>query len=150
MLITDVTTFTPNSEVILLSGVPLSPTYTDTFDFSSKIAQASFFQGFSLAHFTDFTYVRETGELRIPLSYDEVCMCNYLMYRNTQWSDKWFYAFASKVSYVNPNMTAISIQLDVMQTWLFDYQILTSFIEREHVENDAPFTHTVEEGLELL
>ena len=46
-------------------------------------------------------------------------------------------------------MTEIKIETDVIQTWLFDYTVKSSFVEREHVSNDTVGLHTVPENVEL-
>lgn len=62
------------------------------------------------------------------------------MYQNEAYSDKWFYAFITKMEYVNNNMTRIEIATDVWQTWQFDITFKESFIEREmiNVSDDTP------------
>lgn len=70
------------------------------------------------------------------------------MYQNSNFSSKWFYAFVTSVEYVNPEMTAVTIETDVVQTWMFDYTVHKTFIERETVANDALYAHTLPEALE--
>ena len=52
------------------------------------------------------------------------------------------------MKYVNDEMTDIYINLDVFQTYQFDFIYKKSFVEREHVNNDSVGLHTVPEGLE--
>lgn len=143
--------FTPQTNLVLLAGVPLTTAQEHTYDFSNAAQQATFFRKFQLSTyaFDHFTYQRERSAIRVPLVYDACCSCNYVMYQNSNYTNKWFYAFVTQINYVNPNMSELIIETDVMQTWMFDYQILPSFIEREHVENDAKWLHTVPEGLEF-
>lgn len=143
------TQFTPDTEVRLIAGVPLDDSYNDTYDFDSLTAQESFFNNFRVQTFTDFTYQRERHSIIVPMIYDRAVEYNYVMYRNRQFSTKWFYAFVMEVNYLNPNATEIVIKMDVMQTWLFDYEVKPSFIEREHVYDDTLFKHTLAEGLEF-
>ena len=62
------------------------------------------------------------------------------MYQNENFSNKWFYAFITNMTYVNNGMTLIEIATDVFQTWQFDLQYKQSFIEREmiNVNEDIP------------
>ena len=71
------------------------------------------------------------------------------MYQNSNYSNKWFYCFIDKLEYVNDGLTFVHISTDVIQTWLFDYHLKTSFVEREHTNNDTIGSNLVEEGLEL-
>ena len=70
------------------------------------------------------------------------------MYKNETYSNKWFYAYITNMEYVNDNMTLITIQTDVFQTWQFDILYKKMFVEREHVSNDTVGLHTIPEGLE--
>lgn len=70
------------------------------------------------------------------------------MYKNEAYTNKWFYAYIINMEYVNDNMTLITIQTDVFQTWQFDIVYKRMFVEREHVNNDTIGLHTVPEGLE--
>lgn len=62
------------------------------------------------------------------------------MYRNTNFNNKWFYAFIVNKEYISDNCTACTIQTDVFQTWMFDYTFKRSFVEREMiaVSSDTP------------
>lgn len=145
----DVTPFVPATEVRLLTGVPFDINYTNTRDFENISQQQSYFFQFLFYSFDNFTYQREEQAIKIPLEYEVARKCNYCMYLNSNYNNKWFYAFVSKVEYVSPQVSRIYIVQDVIQTWLFDYNIISALIEREHVDNDSPGAHTLNEGLEL-
>ena len=70
------------------------------------------------------------------------------MYKNAAYGNKWFYAFITDMTYLNDERTDIQIETDVIQTWLKDYVVKPSFVEREHVYDDSIGIHTVPEGLE--
>lgn len=140
---------TPNSRVMLLSNVPLAPDYQDTLDFSNATAQYNYFISFLFKSYDDFTYQRANFSIRVPDVYDNVINCNYVMYQNTQYGNKWFYAFVTDCKYINAGMTEITIELDVMQSWLFDYTLMNCFILREHTATDNIYEHNYPEGLEL-
>ena len=138
-----------NITEVRLLNVPLESDYKHTLYFSSKEKQTEYFKSKSKYHDDDFSYVRKEKVLRYPKDYDELLGCNYLMYRNTSYSDKWFYAFITKIEFVSDGISRIYFETDVIQTWLFDYTIKPSFVEREHVTDDSIGRHTLPEGLEL-
>lgn len=74
---------------------------------------------------------------------------NYCMYQNENYTNKWFYAFITNMQYVNDNMTEITIETDVFQTWQFNINYKKMFVEREHVNDDTIGLHTVPENVEL-
>lgn len=141
--------FTPNTVVRLIRGVSLSPNYRDTYTFSSASSQANFFASKAKRSFMDFTYQRVDNAIRVPANAEDLWDCNYIMFQNSNYGDKWFYGFVTDVVYKNPETTFIYFQLDVVQTFLFDFELKQCFVEREHVADDTAGKHTVPEGLEL-
>lgn len=139
-----------NITEVRLLYVPLENDYKHTFYFANAAAQESYFKGRSAFTDVDFSYQRKDGYIRYHRDYDELIAkgVNYVMYRNTAKSSKWYYAFITKIEYVSDGKTNIYIETDVLQTWLFDYEVLPSFIEREHTNNDAVGANTVPENLE--
>lgn len=143
---------TPETEVRLLSHIPLTPGYEHQLTFSSAAAQTTFFQSKTNKLYTDFTYLKEDQTLKVPGGRDSLYSCNYVMYRNKDFSTKWFYAFITKLEYVNPNTTKIHFELDVFQTWQFDFTFRTSYVLREHTKrwntDGSPVINTIEENLD--
>ena len=140
--------------ICYLFSVPLEPDYKHTYFFNSLAEQTSFFLNRAKNNlFTDdFTYIRKDGIIRFPEKFDNIIEknVNYCMYQNPgDYSGKWYYAFVTDLKYVAKEMTEIYIETDVIQTWLFDYEVKPSFIEREHTANDTIGNNTLEEGLEL-
>lgn len=136
------------TKVILLS-VPLEKDYAHTLYFASKSAQHTYFSGKAKKTYTDFSYQRKDNTIRVPEHVDTLYNlgCNYVMYQNTAYSDKWFYAFITDMKYLNDERTEIAIQTDCIQTWMFDINVLPSFVDREHVARDI-MEDTLPEGLE--
>lgn len=135
------------SEVHLLS-VPLEKDYKNTLYFTSKSNQQSYFASKKIKSYTKFTYQRKEQVIYVPDHFDNIYNANYVMYQNSKYSNKWFYAFIKNMKYENDECTIIEIEVDVMQTWMFDYTIKPSFVEREHVNDDTIGLHTVPECLE--
>lgn len=135
---------------IYLMQVPLENDYKHTLYFADRAAQQSYFASKATAKntFTDFTYQRKDEKIRVNAQYDSVINCNYCMYQNTAYNDKWFYAFIIDIKYISDGVTEIYIETDVMQTWLFDYTLKQCFVEREHTNNDTIGVNTVPECLE--
>ena len=69
-------------------------------------------------------------------------------YKNTGFTNKWYFCFITNMEYVNENCTRITFETDCYQTWLFQIEYKESFIEREHVNDDSVGLHTVPENLE--
>ena len=133
------------SGIIHIGRVPFDNSYKHTVDaFSDRSSQASFFLSLctqSLSR-SDYTYVRMNNSIRVPYNAEELYTYNYVMYQNANYGTKWFYAFITGVNYLNENTTELVLELDVMQTWWFDWTRKECFVEREHVDSDAIGEHT--------
>lgn len=138
----------PSSVVKVLKGVPFNNTYRDTTKFSSESAQTSYFNSKVAYTLPSVTYVRQTKSIRIEKKADLLYNCNYIMFQNTGFGSKWFYAFITGVEYITNDVSEISFELDVYQTWQFDIDIKECFIEREHSLTDNVGDNLVPENLE--
>lgn len=141
----------PNGICHVLTGVPLDNTYVNTlwFDLDNKRSQYDYFITKKKHTLTGQTYTRYSeGIMAVGLPADSLYECNYIMFQNSGYGNKWFYAFINKVEYVNNATSYIYFQLDVMQTWHFDYTPKQCFIEREHSVTDRIGENLVTENLE--
>lgn len=137
----------PQTEVRLLK-TPLEKDSEHTLSFSNINSQTTYFLSRTFKNYNDFTYQRENQSLVVSDTYDTICTCNYLMYKNNGFNNKYFYAFITKMEYVSENSTRIYFEIDSLQTWYFNIKYNKSFIEREHVNDDTLGANTVPEGLE--
>ena len=81
----------PNSTIHILRNVPLDNTYKNTIHFNDTAEQASYFTGLSKYTVSNYTYQRKERILRVGLLADNLYDCNYIMFKNTAYGDKWFY-----------------------------------------------------------
>lgn len=122
----------PNSTLYLCKNVDLDPNYNYTIDFDNITAQANYFDSKIATEFEineGYSYVRDTQALKVQAKVDDLLGINYLFYNN---GNKRYYAFITKKEYVSETCTKIDFKLDVMQSFMFNYEIDESFIEREH------------------
>ena len=130
----------PNTDVYLLKDIKITPTYTDTIYFADRATQLAYFSNVNkrVATLTKHSYQRHgRGWLKVALSAGIVAQANYMMFKNTSYENKWFYAFITDWEYVNDSTTLISYMIDDIQTWFFDCSLGDCFVEREHTMNDA-------------
>lgn len=129
-------------------NVPLENDYKHTLWFATKSAQENYFASKVVKTMDKCSYQRKDKIIRASFHIDTMYNCNYVMYKNKAYGDRWFYAFITDMEYVDDGRTDIHIETDVMQTWKFDVTIRPSFVEREHVTDDTVGLHTVPEQLE--
>lgn len=137
---------------LYLLNVPLESDYKHTLYFDSPENQEKYFKSKAVGSelkYDEFSYQRKDEKIRIPKQFDELNgRVNYVMYQNTAYNDKWFYAFIIDIKYISDGVTEVYIKTDVMQTWYFDYTLKSCFVEREHTKNDKVGANTLPEGLE--
>lgn len=141
----------PNSTVQLYSGVKLSNDKNDTFYFSSASEQDTFFSNLSYIAVLPNQYRVEPTKnvIKIMLPYSRVYKANYMRFRNISYENKWFYAFVTKIEYVNETTTAITYEIDHIQTWFFEYEVDECFVVREHSSTDNIGEHFEPEKVSL-
>lgn len=140
----------PTSNIYILKDVPLNPSYDDTITFNNTEEQFNYFSNFAKFQLSNYSIVREKlNTLKVEGDIGKYYDVNYMIFQNDNFSDKWFYAFIVRVEYLNPNTTLITFTLDVMQSWMFDYTILPSLVEREHVMDDSLYANVENEGIEV-
>ena len=140
----------PDGKVKLLKGVPLDPTFEHSIMFQTESAQYTYFAGQAKYTFNDLTYTRyERGVIRVNLRADKLYDCNYMMFQNTAFGSKWFYAFIINVTYVSNDVASVTFMIDPIQTWHFEYEMSMCFIERCHTVTDGYAENLVDEGVEI-
>lgn len=140
----------PNTTIYILNNIPLNKSYEHTVYYPDKDTQAQAFMAYKKYTLTDYSYQRsQLGTIRVALKYEQLIDCNYLMFKNTNFENKWFYAFITGIGYVSNDVTDVYYDLDVMQTWCYDYTFGKTFVERHHDAYDRLYGNTVPEGLEL-
>lgn len=142
------------SDIRLLTGVPFSNDYKNTRWFDTITDQTNYFLAKSVVHtIANANFVRIEGKnfVSVNENIDALWGTNYMMFRNTSYNSKWFYAFVTKLEYKNKGTTLVYFDIDVFQTWKFEMDFKPSFVVREHCplwnSDGTPIINTVDEGL---
>jgi hypothetical protein len=128
---------TPNSTVRFLN-VPFSPSQNNLLKFASETDQENYMLSRQVYSISGCQYIREgDGEyLKVEKVVDALYNCNYVMFQNSQFGSKWFYAFIEKLKYVNGKVSHVVLKMDVYQTFQFNYTLAESFIDRQSFNTD--------------
>lgn len=140
-------TVTPQGQLYLCK-TPLKNDYKNQLTFANLNTQQTYFNGTIQHVFSDYSYMKKDGVVTVGKNIDEIIDCNYLYYRNVGLTNKYYYCFITDMEYVSEEVTRITFETDVYQTWLFQINYNRCFVEREHVNNDAVGLHTIPENLE--
>lgn len=133
---------------INLCNVKITP--TNQLDFKNKSEQFNYFAGKRVRTYQKCKYVPREGEIFVKGYVDDLMTCNYGYYTNTyNGTSKTFYFWIVGKDLVSRETTRLTIQLDLFQTWLFDWDLNTCMVERETVSDDTFGLHTIPEDFEL-
>ena len=139
----------PSTNIKILKDVPLDTTYDHTIYFTNKQEQSTYFMSLKKYDLENYTYQRvKRGVARVGIKADNLYDCNYIMFQNTSFGNKWFYAFITSVEYLNNECSEIMFEIDVMQTWFFDYEPDYCFVEREHSVTDGIGENIIPENID--
>lgn len=150
----------PNTNIMICRGVPFDNSYEHTFLPPNQTAQTAYFLLYvkitatspntQVATYRQHTYQRtNSNAIRIDAPIQDLYDCNYLAFSNDSYENKIYYAFITQINYINDNCTEIVYELDVIQTYMFDYEFEDCYIERQHTPRDDVFGNTVPENLEI-
>ena len=156
----------PQSTVYLFKGVPCDREYQNTLYFQDKQEQWQYFRdNLNGTSFTNQYYQRyEKNKIRLQTNastiagtdnwyeYNYMAFCNDGSFNplvGPSNTTQIFYCFITKIEYINENTTQISYEIDVMQTYMFEYRLGTCLVEREHTLTDYIGDNTVPEDIDI-
>ena len=144
----------PNTTIKVYHNVPLDVNQDRSIAWANIGEQNAYFHsnnaGILTQTFANSTYQRvRKGVMRIEATADDLYDSNYLAFQNTNYGNKWFYAFITSVEYVNDITSEITFEIDDLQTWYFDMVLQPSMIERAHTPTDVIGEHIEPEPVVL-
>lgn len=131
----------PNGTIQLFNNLRLDSSYKNTYFWNSAGEQASFFASKVAVTYSRQSYTRQTKSIKVQAVADNIYSCNYMRFQNDGFGQKWFYAFITRIDYISNTCAEIFWELDVMQTWFFNFNLNGNFIERIHTRSDDLFEH---------
>ena len=139
----------PDTNLIFIKNCPLASNLEHTILFESAGAQQAYFAGLSSQTVDKYSFQRATiGVVRVGISWNDCIGFNYMAFQNHAHGDKWFYAFITNYEYINEGLTAVFFQIDVLQTYMFDWTLGECFVERWTTPTDKVGEYLLPEGLE--
>lgn len=138
----------PNTFVMVCAGVKTDKSYNHVVLFNSEDARFRYYQSMAVKTFEKYTYQRIDKYMTVGCNAEEIEACNYIVWRNSSFSNKTYYAFIEKVEYIADNTTRIYFTIDIMQTWFPYCTGNPCFIERMHVSDDSIGANIVDDSLD--
>lgn len=141
----------PRGAIYLIERAPIDITYSHTIDFKSPEEQLAFWGSLVKRELREYQYIRrERRFIQIDTSYESLDGINYLYFRSRE-NSKYYFAFVTEREYISDNVTRIFFEIDVLQTFMFDYKFKPSYIAQAHVDrwnaDHSPKYSRTDEGL---
>ena len=119
--------------IILIRGYKYDNSYNYIKLFSTKAEQNNYFDSLDQIVVDGNNYIRENNKIKIGFNYDLLVEdgVNYLIFNNGY---KDIYAFITKKEYISKDVTMLHYEVDVLNTYLFDFTLKESYVERKVCE----------------
>lgn len=108
----------PNMQLYICKGIPTDKTYNHVLRFQSDSSRFAYFTSKSVLHLTNYTYQRLEHYLSVGVNAETIEQCNYILFQNADFSDKWYYAFIDSVEYVANETSRIYLLLTLCRLGL--------------------------------
>lgn len=120
--------------------------YTHIKLFKNKAEQDAYFNNLESLYIEENNYIKEFNSFKVGYEYDYLVSLgvNYLIFNNGY---KDMYCFITSKEYISSEVTQINFEVDVLNTYLFDFEIKNSFVERKNCAIDE--ITDFDEGLEI-
>lgn len=137
------------------SRVKLTNRYDHTLYFKTIEDQTKYFNACKVNEFYDYTFLRDRWTIKVKAAHVSAREWTYLFFENppipftNPIMKKRYYYFITDVKYISENCTELSLEMDVIQTYMFDWELRPCYVEREHSETDGIGENTIDEGLDV-
>lgn len=126
----------PTSE-IRLARVPFGIDGKNVFYFSSGTKSQlveDFTNNYVFKAYSDLNIIKHTKEyIDIKGNFDLYDNFNYIIFKNPELDNKWYFAFVKDVEYKASLTTRIHIKIDAWHTFIYDTTFYDCIIERSHI-----------------
>ena len=107
--------------------------------------------GIKVAESNDYSFIGrgDRDAIDVSLTYSTLLGCNYVAFQNTNYNNKWYFAFIDKIEYINDGVSRVHYTVDIFATWWSYWSPKACFVVREHINNDTVGANLIDEGLAL-
>lgn len=120
------------SRLTLYKNIQFPRDYSHILHFASTTEQQAFFNAQTkFTTYNDFLYIESSRKIVVNAVKGDLLGVNYLSFRNGD-NNKYYYAFVDDLVYESDGSTSIMFTIDIMQTYMFDYELGNCDVEREH------------------
>lgn len=136
-----------NSKIVIAKNIRIDKEYKEVLNYTEN-QMLELVDTNKVATDLHYSFIRDKGTISTNFSYADCLQCNYMAFQNSDYNNKWFFAWINDVRYVNDGTTEISYTIDSWSTWFSKLTISSAFVIREHVNDDTRGLHTLPENVE--
>ena len=141
----------PTDSTLQLCRVPWDGNYRDVVRFPSVAERNAYFEGLAGESVTldRMTYLKPGEPIMVPVPYSRAYTMNYCVVRNPELpvpgevTPPTLFYFVTGVAYVAPNTTALTVELDVWQTYVMGVTWGRCFLEHGHYAAQRAYRYAI-------
>lgn len=139
-----------NSRIILAKNIKIDKQYTNVLSYEEEdMLNLCLNQEHLVAQDNSYSFIRSNNSIMTGFTYEQCLQANYIAFQNSDYSNKWFFAWIDEVIYKGEKNTEILFTIDSWSTWFEYWTKKMCYINRQHVNDDTIGLHTINENLDV-
>lgn len=140
---------TLNSRIIMSANIHLDRDYKNIDNESvENFLQVMLDENHLVFQDTKYQFLNYTDNvIRCNCAFQTALNCNYIAFQNTNYSNKWFFAFIDSVEFYSDQMCLVRYTIDACRTFFNDLRLNDCFVIREHTNDDTIGKNTIPEDI---
>lgn len=107
---------------------------TDTMRFDNVSLQQSYFESHIVQEYDDNAFYPPHYSFDLKVDTDDVNLNTSVNYLSLYYNNKNYYYFINNISYLNENIISLSLEMDTIQTYMFNITRIYGLVERKSIE----------------
>ena len=138
-----------NSKIMLVKNIKVDRNYINVLSYSESQMLALCEQNM-VASRDDYSFIRLNNSIMTGFTYAQCLQANYIAFQNSDYSNKWFFAWIDDIIFKGDETTEIKYTVDAWSTW-FSYwtKNKSCYVIRQHVNDDTVGSNTKPEPVNL-
>lgn len=133
------------TSITLFKSVPFDENYNDTILVKNKQERNKIINTYEHKQINNVQYIRREQRIKVNMPLADAILYNYAYYISDGVET---FAFVTNWEYISPEVSTAILKIDALQTYYYDINIISGFIEREHSETDGIGDNIIAENLE--
>lgn len=107
---------------------------TDTMRFDNESLQQKYFESHIVQQYNDNAFYPPHYSFDLKVDTDDVNLNSSVNYLSLYYNNKYYYYFINNIAYLNENIISLSLEMDTIQTYMFNITSIYGLVERQSIE----------------